>query len=109
MDRVQSDEADIVSLEFARRLQHEYDAEMLPERTLVEEQREAYAASLKQDQMKRKRKAAKAPLKEQEKLDAPEPIEHKAVVMEPMTNTEPMPTMKELRELRIKALSNPSL
>ena len=79
-----------MSLEFARRLQHEYDSEMTPERTLMEEQREAYSLSLQQDQTKRRRKA--------------EPTEEKAVE----TNTETkLPNKQELRALRIKALSNP--
>jgi hypothetical protein len=95
-------------LEFARRLQHEYDAEMSPERKLVEEQREAYSTSLRQDQMKRKRKAAlKAEPKEPKAVPKEPKTEIKAVVMEePMTNTETKPNMQELRELRIKALSN---
>jgi hypothetical protein len=131
MDRVQSDE-DLLSLEFARRLQHEYDTEMTPERALAEEQRAAYAESLQKDQMKRKRKKAapKEPKAEPKEAKAqrkeveaepkepkaepkeaiaepkePKPEVKEALVMESMTNDR-KPTLKELRQLRINALGN---
>jgi len=120
MDRVQADE--IASLQFARRLQLEYDNEKpqrkgkakrgLEDRSILEDQKDAFEASAAQDKMKAKAREALAALDAkaaEAKAAEAKAAEAKAAAQEALeAQEERKPSAAEMRALRIKALSRPS-
>ena len=110
MDRIQANE-EIASLQFARRLQLEYDNEKpqrigkakrsLEDRSILEDQKDAFEASAAQDRMKAKAREAALVAQAEREAQAAQALEAQAAL-------ERKPTAAEMRELRIKALSRPS-
>jgi len=107
MDRVQANEEDFLSIQYARRLQEQYDNEAplkrkappTQDRGLIDDQRSAYEESCAIDKSRQKEARQKEQARQAEQA-AEEALAAKEVV-KPLTSA-------EMRERRIKAFSTPT-